>query len=311
MPYIKEECIAGNTIDYRYYYAPRWDMKGGSRRRAENRTSDAQKKVNHRSRCLKLTRILNANFGGNDYYITFSYRADARPDKERLRKDIRNLLDFFRREYRKAGKDFKYVWVAEVGERGAVHIHMVINNIDSAVIKRSWNKGWITIKPLDDNGQYNRLASYFIKYSEKTMKTEDELQGRTYNASKNLFIPEPDRKKIKSKNAYNHTVEVPAGYYIDKDSIVETWHEVTGYMYFAYTLIFDGKRRRNSEYGKHSYNLDLDTGEVEIIENRRESDRIEPLKAKRPAKRKNAKESRRNRKKTSICKGIAQPRKEH
>lgn len=296
MPYIKEKCIAGNTIDYRYYYAPHCDMKGGSRRKAVNKTSEAQTKVNHRRRIRKLTWELNANFDGNDYYVTFSYRKDDRPEKGRLRKDIRNLLDFFRREYKKAGKVFKYVWVAEVGERGAVHVHMVISNIDSAVIKKSWSKGWITIKPLDDNGQYNKLANYFVKYSEKTMKTENELQGKTYNTSKNLIIPEPERTKVKNRNAYNHTIEIPAGYYIDKDSIVETWHEVTGYMYFAYTLIFDGKKRKKEEYGKHGYTLDLDTGEVEIMENRKESNRIEPLKAKRPARKKNAKKTKRRRK---------------
>ena len=50
----------------------------------------------------------------------------------------------------------------------------------------------------------------------------------------------------------------------DKDSIREAWHEVTGFMYFTYTLIYDGRYRKQDE--SESYLLNLETGEVEITE---------------------------------------------
>ena len=45
--------------------------------------------------------------------------------------------------------------------------------------------------------------------------------------------------------------------------MAEAWHEVTGFMYFTYTLIYDGTSRKRT---KESYTLNLETGEVQITE---------------------------------------------
>lgn len=270
MPYKREICKAGLTKQFTYYYSIRADTKEGSRRKKANKTCEAQKKVNSRQAEKKLTWILNENFDGTCLYITFSYDEKKRPkSRVELRADVDKLLRMLRAEYKKAGKVFKYVWVAEVGERGAVHIHMCMNRIDSSVLKKVWKKGWITIKPMDDSGQYRRLAGYFIKYSEKTMKTCEGFSNKRYNSSKNLKIPKPDRKTISSRNAYSHKIPIPSGWYLDKDSIREAWHEVTGFMYFTYTLVKDSGKRQKNE--KEIYTLNLDTGEVEITESRRKA----------------------------------------
>lgn len=267
MPYLKHTYRAGKTKEVIYCYSPRADIKEGSRRKKENKTKEAQKLVNIRRVIKKLTRILNANFDDTSLYITFSYIKDKRPlTKEELRKDIDKLLRKFRTLYKKQSKVLKYVWVAEVGERGAVHIHAVVNEIETSQLKNVWSKGWISIKPLDSSGQYRKLASYFVKYSTKTKKTEKEITGRYYNSSKNLIIPEPKKEVVSGRNAYNHKITVPSGWYLDKESVVEAWHEVTGYMYFTYTLIFDGRKPKKEEIGVHTYTLNLETGEVEITE---------------------------------------------
>lgn len=264
MPYRHETCKAGKTKQHTYYYAMRADTKEGSRRKKENKTSEAQKKVNSRHAVKKLTWILNENFDGTSLYVTFSYAKEKRPaGKKELRADVDKLLRDIRKEYKKTGDVAKYVWVAEIGERGAAHIHMVLNAIEVTRLKKYWNRGWIDIKPLDDSGQYRKLASYFVKYSEKTMHTCEGFSGRRYNSSKNLKIPIPTKTIVRSKNAYNHTIEIPQGWYLDKDSVAESWHEMTGFMYFTYTLIYDGANRN---FAKDSYTLDLDTGEVEIVE---------------------------------------------
>lgn len=267
MPYRHEVCKAGKTKQHTYYYAMRTDTKEGSRRQKENKTSEAQKKVNSRQSLKKLTWILNENFDGTSLYVTYSYAKEKRPaGKEELRSDVDKLLRNIRKEYRTVGDVAKYVWVAEVGERGAAHIHMVLNSIEISRIKKFWDKGWIDIKPLDDSGQYRKLASYFVKYSEKTMKTCEGFSGKRYNSSKNLKIPQPTKTTVRSKNAYNHTIVIPQGWYLDKDSVAESWHEVTGFMYFTYTLVCDGKKRTMSE---DTYTLNLETGEVEITEKTR------------------------------------------
>lgn len=271
MPYIKTTCKAGKTKEYEFYYSYRFDQKGGSRKKKENRTPEAQRQVNRRMAEKKLTRLMNANLSGEDYYLTLSYRKEKRPDRETLNRDIRTLLRKLRRIYRKHGKELKYIWTAEKGERGAAHLHIVVNGIDhiSHIIRDLWEKGWICIKPLDKSGQYRKLAGYFIKYSDKTMKTEQGFINKRYCSSKNLIIPEPEKKKIRGRNAYNHKIEVPAGWYVDKESIREAWHEITGYLYFSYTLVqlpdnkADWERQR-----EESYILNLETGEVEITERR-------------------------------------------
>ena len=179
MPYRHETCRAGKTKQHTYYYAARTDTKEGSRRQKENKTSEAQKKVNSRQAVKKLTWIFNENYDGTSLYVTWSYAKEKRPaGKEELRADVEKLLRDIRKEYKAVGDVVKYVWAAEVGERGATHIHMVLNAIEIARLKKCWDKGWIDIKPLDDSGQYRKLASYFVKYSEKTMKTCVGFSGR-------------------------------------------------------------------------------------------------------------------------------------
>ena len=79
------------------------------------------------------------------------------------------------------------------------------------------------------------------------------------------MIPEPEKTTIRSRNAYNHTIQVPSGWYLDKESIREAWHEVTGFMYFTYTLVKNGKKRKQKN--RDTYSLNLETGEIEITEN--------------------------------------------
>lgn len=271
MPYIKKTCRAGKTKEYEFYYSYRFDQKGGSRKKKANRTPDAQKQVNRRMAEKKLTRLMNANFSGEDYYITLSYRKEERPDREELNRDIKRILRKMRKHYRQEGLELKYIWTAEKGTRGGAHIHIVVNGINniSQFIRGLWEKGWICIKPLDKSGQYRKLAGYFIKYSDRTMKTEKGFINKRYCSSKNLMIPEPEKRIIRGRNAYNHKIEVPAGWYVDKESIKEAWHEVTGYMYFSYTLVqFSDNKTDWTIETEESYILNLETGEVEIKERR-------------------------------------------
>lgn len=243
MPYIKETCVAGKTKEFNYYYSYHVHKKGEKRRKKVERTCEAQKKVNLRQAVKKLTRILNANFNQNDYYLTLKYKKEERPKtKEELRKHIDKYLRDMRRIYKKAGTVFKYVWVAEVGERGAVHIHIVVSGIDFRLIKSTWNHGFTTCEPMREDGQYRKLAEYFVKYSEKTLHTTGELQGKRYNSSKNMVIPEPD-KKIRSGDRYREKLVIPKGYYLDADSVRSGIHEITGWAYFSYTVIkLEGKQ---------------------------------------------------------------------
>ena len=107
------------------------------------------------------------------------------------------------------------------GEGKAAHLHIVVNGIDhiSHIIRDLWEKGWICIKPLDKSGQYRKLAGYFIKYSDKTMKTEQGFINKRYCSSKNLIIQ--NRRKRRSGDGTPITIKLrfrPDGTWIRRAS---------------------------------------------------------------------------------------------
>lgn len=240
--YIRETCKAGRTIEIRYYYTIKYNSgkAEGKRQKKEKPTSEAQEKINYIQCQRILTRIMNANFWRDDYYITLSYQKEHRPkDKEAMRRDADTFIKALRRAYQRAGLQLKYIYVAERGKRGALHHHMVINGgVDLKILKDLWKKGWITIKPLSDTGQYRKLAEYFVKWSHDAMKNDGErIHGKHWNGSKNLIHPIPVKEVVKSRKRFQARPRERKGYYVDKDSIQQGIHEKTGYEFFCYTLI--------------------------------------------------------------------------
>ena len=210
--------------------------KGRKRAPRVNPTTEQQQKINDRHLVRRLTRLLNANFNGDCWYITFDYRKEDRPKSvEELHKHEQKLLRDLRKVYKKEKRIFKYIWTAEIGDRGGAHIHMVVSAIDTRKIRDIWKYGWTTFKPMDRSGQYRKLAEYFIKYFQKTRKTDDQIQKKSYNPSKNLIRPTPIKKPMKG-NKFSREVKVPAGWYLDKESLREGV-TAEGYEFIYYTLI--------------------------------------------------------------------------
>lgn len=237
MPYIEEICIAGKTKEVNRYYSSKYNKKGYKRQKKQKETSEKQKEINKRQSEIKLTRDMNANFGYGDWLVTLDYREENKPDKEQMRTEIRKFLRKLRKVYKKISKVLKYIHVMEIGKKGARHHHMLINKIDPTLITELWEYGYMHFTPLDRTGQYKKIAHYFIKYSDTYMNTEKELQGKRWNASKNLIHPVPE-KRIITKHAYiRREVKPQKGYYVDKESVEEGIHEKTGYMFFRYTLV--------------------------------------------------------------------------
>ena len=238
MPYIKNKCRAGRTVDYEYHYTFRHnDGSCIKRNPKEKPTKEAQKKVNRRKAAKEATRTINENFGPDDYYITLTYRIENRPDPEGLKKHIKALLAKMRNIQKKVGRLLKYIWVAEVGKRGATHIHMVVNQINLQAVRDIWKHGYTKVIPLDDTGQYRKLAEYLIKYSNQTEDVLGRTIGKRYNCSRNLVHPKPKTEVIKGRKKIPDSIPVPKGYYLDKDTERRGIHELTGYEFLQYTLI--------------------------------------------------------------------------
>ena len=150
-------------------------------------SKEAQEKINIRKQTEQLRWALNCNFQEGDMFVTFSYKKEERPDTyEDLVKQKDKLIKDLRKEYKKQERELKYIYVLETGNKGARHIHMVLESIEPKVIKRCWNRGRINIRLLDGTGQYGKLAAYLVK--EKGRKKKNFVKV-TKQGKMNLYTP--------------------------------------------------------------------------------------------------------------------------
>lgn len=143
MPYVERVTKAGNTIEIERYFTSRYKKKGISRGDKVKPTKEEQEKVNTRQAERKLRILINANYGYGDYHLVLDYiRRKGEPDRtpEQMRQDIDVFLRECRKEYRKAGLEFKYIHVMEIGKKGARHHHLVVNKIDTEILQRWLNR---------------------------------------------------------------------------------------------------------------------------------------------------------------------------
>lgn len=254
MSYIRKEIISGNVVEvikkYDRKYHPntkhtKLKKQVVCRNEKVNETTEAQEKINYRQKELKLMRLLNCNFKTGDFHITLSYDINKRPlTIEDLKNDKKKFLRKLRNEYKKNNKELKYICIAEVGKKGALHFHIVVNQIDTNVIQQCWDKGFVKISLLYEEGQFKSLAAYLLKYTKTNKEDAKKLNGQAWNSSKNLKKPiikitvitksEFFKEEVSKSKKYND-------YYLEKDSVYSGFDEFTGYRFFKYTLI---KNRR-------------------------------------------------------------------
>ena len=234
MPYVISRTKAGKTVEVEKYYTLRYKTKGVRRGEVINPTSEEQKDINLKQAEKKLRQRLNANYGDGDFHVVWDYKKEERPNtREEMREDADKALRELRKEFKKQGKELKYIHIMEIGQKGAKHHHLVINYIDTKILQKCWVKGRVKVFPLDDTGQYAELASYLIKQTSKNK----ELQSKRWNSSKNLIIPEP-QKTVISKSEYFRTIpKAEKGYYVEKNSVQNGISKFSGYEYLRYTLI--------------------------------------------------------------------------
>lgn len=246
MPYIEAVTKAGKTIEIERYYSFRAKPDGIKRDTKTDGTKLSQQRVNTRQAEKKLRRLMNANFGIGDYHLVLGYKRgkeDPYRTADEMKADIQLFFKRLRREFKKLKKEMKYIHVAEVGERGARHHHVVLNKIDIDILQKCWPFGRVQIYPLDETGQYAELAAYFIKYTDKYINTDKATQTKRWNCSRNLVRPVTKKRVISEHKAFRSEPKARKGYYIDKDSVYSGISEVTGYAYFTYTLVELESRR--------------------------------------------------------------------
>ena len=252
MPYIKRVVKAGRVLEITKYYSGRY---GHHERNAPPvaKTPDKTERSNRKRQERELAWLLDTNFEDKrDALVTLSWREDQIPpdSSERMRKDAGNFFRKLRRLYQKKGKTLKYVYTMEIGPKGSRHIHAVINDTDLAELQESWD-GVVNIQPLFSDGNYEKIAQYFVKYSVKTEETEGIKVGRRYSSSHNLVKPKVT-KTVVNAATFKETPQPRKGYILDESRTESGINEETGKKYVRFVYIAPAQQRQKQRGGtKH------------------------------------------------------------
>lgn len=238
-----------NSIEYEYKFAGNYGAKGERRQKKQKRTPEDIQRQNQYQKSKTVRRLLKANFSKGDFWTTLTYKAGSSKSIDDVSKDLRNFLDRIKRFYRKQDVPCKYIYRIEIGSRGGIHIHIVLNRIPDLdiLIQDKWKEGHVHNELLD-NGTYEELADYIVKPpSEQAMKilksytgTEDTGKLIRYSCSRNLIRPEPETH-VKShstmRKIFNNPLLPSKGFYIDKSSVRRGVNLYTGMGYLHYQEI--------------------------------------------------------------------------
>lgn len=275
MPYMLETCKAGKTFEVCKYYTIRYNVKGEKRGKRKKPTSEAQEKVNQRMRVKELRRLMNENFADGDSLIRLDFSKEHYPfGSKDMQKMMTKFLRNLRKEFRKQGRELKYIYVKEIGKRGGRHVHILMPKVDTDTLMRCWPHGGIHLDPLISGGQYAKIAEYFIKYARKTEETEGKLIGKGWYPSKNLTRPVPTKEVI-SAAYFRKEIKPLAGYVLDKESVQSGISEFTGYGYFSYTLIRVEDRLKEKPAGKEAAGEEKPAGKREKRAGRKKAGKAE------------------------------------
>lgn len=150
------------------------------------KNKETQKNSNDKNSRKRAERLINANFGSGDFWITLTYSPEnLPPDIETAQKDMQNYIRRINYRRKKAGmQPAKYIYITEQGEKtNRIHHHLIINSgLDADTLEALWTKGKrnnIRRVAEDENGLAG-LSKYL---------TKDPKGRKRWKSSKNLKKP--------------------------------------------------------------------------------------------------------------------------
>lgn len=226
MSYLEKIIDRGNVIEVQKYTNGRFGRKGENGKSvAERVTPVEQLKWQSKEAVRKVWRLLRdrTNFSPGDLWITLTYPQKTTTDSETVRRNIKEFLKRMRRQFRKIGKECKYIFSVGRGKRGAVHLHMVMSKIDTEIISTTWqnivNGGkWVHVhtEHLDRSQNWHKVAQYIIKNGEETFLSDDPIIKKRFSSSRNLRDTKPRARVIHARRWKEQPPE-RKGYYIDTE----------------------------------------------------------------------------------------------
>lgn len=255
----------GDSNEIILQYAGDHGAKGEKRAPKQKATKEQIKKQNQINRANRVRRTIKLNFKPDDLWCTLSYPAGTKKTIDELKKNFQSFIRTMGRRYKKAGFPLKYIYRMEVGKKGGLHIHILINRIPNADqhIQASWKQGRVWYTNIYEEGGYEALADYITKKPDKQVEGQLSLfpemerdQLIRYGSSRNLIRPE-DVKTVKHFSHWTLRAlcsgekepKPSKGFIIDKASVHIGVNPFTGMSYMKYTeyrvkkSIAEGKER--------------------------------------------------------------------
>jgi len=232
---VKEWSLCGAAIFARVHERPPGGGAAGRRRRPKERpTVEAMRRVNERNAERKVQRLLHANFGPGDGFVTLTtddaHRASCLADAQRI---ARNFVARLGRWYKRRGLVLKYLYVLEQGKSGRWHMHVVVNGGPTSLeLRRIWGMGDVNRKDLWEPETYGELASYLVKEKAGADWRRGNKGRRSFSRSQNLVDPPPVRERARASE-----IADPAphpGFYVDPGSVWRGVNPATGRAYVSY-----------------------------------------------------------------------------
>lgn len=231
--YITKWYKAGEYLFIRNYSARIYGAPGKKREKRMRETPKAMTKYNNTKRSEKLQMLMLVNFD-KGYHVTLDYPKDQRPETYKEAEDnLRKCLYKVSRRLKKKGRQFKYISITERGKRAAALHHHVIIEGDSMILDELisvWGNH-IKISRMYEEGAYKDLADYFCK-----IETKEELtKGKSkYHRSRNL--KEPLQRIAFAEGQIRDDPDIPEGYRLIPDTLVNGFNECIGVRYQHFTL---------------------------------------------------------------------------
>lgn len=199
----RKTIIAGNLVKI-VEYTPTFPRDSAKTRSIKQRASrDAQKALNYRTAQGRLESKLAANFSSSDYFVSFTFKADAVPaNRKQANRIKKKYLRRLRTAYARRGAPLKWIFALENkhGE-GQYHFHAVINSTgspsDIEEIASLWDYGDVHIDRLfdaahDSGEEFNtwlQVSVYMTKERPDYGKDMTPNGAQIYSCSRNLAAP--------------------------------------------------------------------------------------------------------------------------
>lgn len=228
-----------DSIEIERFHSGRYGAPNEKRQKRRKPTSEEVARQNQVNRKNRTRRYLKENFiAEEDLWLTFTYKKGTRTDIQSVKRDFKRFIRWLKYQYGIRGHPLKWIAAFHVGSKGAGHFHMVLNRIPDydIIVRELWkrieNSGHVNMEILRTEGDFEQLAAYIVE----TKKANAEgQQASEYSHSRNLVLPQPRKREIKSKSM----LDVPRpykGYYVDPESIVSGRNPITGHLYQHFTM---------------------------------------------------------------------------